>query len=93
LENSQKQVEINPSEKSPENLRFPQKNHYPRSRNKDRENEPFEVMLRRFFRDVQQSGILTEIKKRRFRDKDVSRKILRQAARRKAARKKIKRGY
>ena len=55
--------------------------------------ENFDVMLRRFFRDVQQSGILTEIKKRRFREKDVSRKILRQSARRKAARRKIKRGY
>lgn len=60
---------------------------------KNREGEPFEVMLRRFFRDVQQSGILTEIKRRRFRDRDISRKLLRQAARRKAARKKIKRGY
>lgn len=60
---------------------------------KSRDNEPFEVMLRRFFRDVQQSGILTEIKKRRFREKDISRKILRAAARRKTARKKIKRGF
>lgn len=58
-----------------------------------RENEPFEVMLRRFFRDVQQSGILTEIKKRRFREKNLSRQILRESARRKTARKKIKRGY
>ena len=64
-----------------------------RNRSRSRDGEPFEVMLRRFFRDVQQSGILTEIKKRRFREKDVSRKILREAARRKAARKKIKRGY
>ncbi len=58
-----------------------------------RKQESFEVMLRRFFRDVQQSGILTEIKKRRFHEKDLSRKILRESARRKAARKKIKRGY
>ncbi len=70
----------------------PYQKNYSRSRG-PRENEPFEVMLRRFFRDVQQSGILTEIKKRRFREKDVSRKILRQSARRKAARRKIKRGY
>jgi len=62
-------------------------------RQRHRDNEPFEVMLRRFFRDVQQSGLLTEIKKRRFREKNVSREIIRQAARRKAARKKIKRGY
>lgn len=59
----------------------------------DRGNEPFEVMLRRFFRDVQQSGVLTEIKKRRFREKDLSRKIIRESARRKAIRRKIKRGY
>lgn len=63
------------------------------SRRRERGNEPFEVMLRRFFRDVQQSGILTEIKKRRFREKELSRKILRESARRKSARRKIKRGY
>ena len=67
------------------------------SRYDDRERsdkgENFDVMLRRFFRDVQQSGILTEIKKRRFRSKDVSREKKRSAARRKAAIKRIKRGY
>ena len=56
-------------------------------------NESFEVTLRRFFRDVQQSGILTEIKKRRFRDKEVSREKRRVAARRKAEIRRIKRGY
>jgi ribosomal protein S21 len=55
--------------------------------------EPFEVMLRRFFRDIQQSGILTEIKKRRFRERELSREQIRESARRKTARKKIKRGY
>ena len=55
--------------------------------------ENFEVTLRRFFRDVQQSGILTEIKKRRFRDKDVSRTKRRVSARRKAEVRRIKRGY
>ena len=70
----------------------PYQKNYPRRR-EGRENEPFEVMLRRFFRDVQQSGVLTEIKKRRFREKDLSRKILRESARRKAVRRKIKRGY
>lgn len=59
----------------------------------ERSGEPFEVMLRRFFRDVQQSGVLTEIKKRRFHDKDLSRERIREAARRKAYRRKIKRGY
>lgn len=53
----------------------------------------FEVTLRRFFRDVQQSGILSEIKKRRFREKSLSRSKLRVIARRKAVRKRIKRGY
>ncbi len=58
-----------------------------------RSGEPFEVMLRRFFRDVQQSGILTEMKKRRFRERVLSRERIREAARRKAIRRKIKRGY
>lgn len=60
---------------------------------RERRGEPFEVMLRRFFRDVQQSGILTEIKKRRFRERVLSRERIREAARRKTARRKIKRGY
>jgi len=55
--------------------------------------ENFDVMLRRFFRDVQQSGILTEIKKRRFRAKEVSRDKRRVSARRKAEVRRIKRGY
>lgn len=52
-----------------------------------------EAILRRFFRSVQQSGILTEAKKRRFFEKDISRKKVREIARRKAANRKIKRGY
>ena len=55
--------------------------------------ESFEVILRKFSREVQQSGLLSEIKKRRFREKDMSRKKVRQAAIRKAARKRVKRGY
>ena len=58
-----------------------------------KKSESFDVMLRRFFRDVQQSGVLTEIKKRRYQEKKLSRTRLREIARRKAARKKIKRGY
>jgi len=50
-------------------------------------------MLRKFFREVQQSGILTEIKKRRFRSKELTREQIREGARRKATRRKIKRGY
>lgn len=55
--------------------------------------ESFEVILRRFFRDVQQSGILTDAKKRRFFEKDTSRKLKRTIAQRKADRKRATRGY
>lgn len=58
-----------------------------------RKVESFDVMLRRFFRDVQQSGILTEIKKRRYKEKKLSRDRVREIARRKFIRKKAKRGY
>jgi len=61
--------------------------------NRDERGEPFEVMLRKFFREVQQSGVLTEIKKRRFRSKELTREQIREGARRKAIRRKIKRGY
>ncbi len=66
-----------------------------RSQNYSRDDrtEPFEVMLRKFFREVQQSGILTDIKKRRFRERELTREQIRMSARRKAARKKIKRGF
>jgi len=63
------------------------------SRGYNDRGEPFEVMLRKFFREVQQSGILTEIKKRRFRSKELTREQIRESARRKATRRKIKRGY
>jgi len=59
----------------------------------ERGNESFDVMLRRFFRDVQQSGILTEIKKRKFHAKEISRDKRRVSARRKAEVRKLKRGY
>jgi len=58
-----------------------------------RKVESFDVMLRRFFRDVQQSGVLTEIKKRRYKEKKLSRDRVREIARRKSIRKKAKRGY
>lgn len=60
---------------------------------KRKEKEGFEVLLRRFFRDVQQSGVLTEIKKRRYFTKDVSRIKKRDTAHRKAVRKRAKQGY
>jgi ribosomal protein S21 len=52
-----------------------------------------EVMLRRFFRDVQQSEIMTEIKKRRFFEKKASRNKRRAVAQVRAVRRKTKRGY
>lgn len=55
--------------------------------------EPFEVILRRFNREVMQSGLMTEVKKRRFREKDLSRVLRRKIAVVKAARRKVKRGY
>ena len=55
--------------------------------------EGFESMLRRFFRDVQQSGILSEVKRRRFREQGLSRTKRREIATRKAARRRFKRGY
>lgn len=60
---------------------------------KRKEREGFEVLLRRFFREVQQSGVLTEIKKRRYFEKEPSRDKKRETARRKAARKRAKQGY
>ncbi|MEK7184269.1 MAG: 30S ribosomal protein S21 [Patescibacteria group bacterium] len=65
--------------------------------NRDRDGKPrsasFDVVLRRFFREVQQSRILSEVKKRRYRTKRTSRTIIRQSARRKAIQKRVKRGY
>jgi ribosomal protein S21 len=58
-----------------------------------RDRESFEVILRRFFREVQQSAVLTEAKKQRFFEKDRSRKLKRVIAQRKATRKRAARGY
>jgi len=60
---------------------------------KKKGKEPFEVLLRRFNREIQSSGVLTDVKKRRFFLKDVSRKLKRASAQRKAERKIVKRGY
>lgn len=57
-------------------------------------NRPnFAVMMRKFYRDVQQSRILSEAKKRRFRERPVSRTDRRLAAIRQARVKKLRRGY
>jgi len=52
-----------------------------------------DVMIRKFLREVQLSGILTEAKKRRYREKDPSRRDRRASARRKAVRNESKRGW
>ncbi len=56
-------------------------------------NYSVEVMLRRFFRDVQQSEVMTEIKRRRFFEKKPSRMKRRVVAQVRAVRRKVKRGY
>ena len=56
-------------------------------------NERFESLLRRFNREIQQSGILTITKKNRYFEKEPNRTMRRESATRKVARRKIKRGY
>ena len=58
-----------------------------------RRSESADVTIRRFFREVQLSGILTEAKKRRYREKELSRSKKREQARRKAKRNEFKRGW
>ncbi len=63
-------------------------------RTDSRDRRPsFDVILRRFFREVQQSRILSEVKRRRYNVKDPSRKLRRRSAIRKAISKKVKRGW
>jgi ribosomal protein S21 len=52
-----------------------------------------ELIFRKFFREIQQSRILSEAKKRRYFGKDLTREQKREIARRKAFVKKLKRGY
>jgi len=51
------------------------------------------IMLRKFYRDVQQNRILSEAKKRITRTKDISRTERRAGAIRKARIKRLVRGY
>ena len=55
--------------------------------------EKFDVMLRRFNREVQQSGILTTAKIKRFFEKEVNRGERRKSAIRKNVIRKLRRGY
>jgi len=52
-----------------------------------------EVVLRRFFRDIQQSQLMTEIKQRRYFEKSPSRNQRRVNAQSRAIRRREKRGY
>jgi len=52
-----------------------------------------EVVLRRFFRDIQQSQLMTEIKARRYFEKSPSRNQRRVNAQARAVRRREKRGY
>jgi len=55
--------------------------------------EKFDVMLRRFNREVQQSGILTVAKTKRYFEKELNRSMRRKSAIRKNVIRKLKRGY
>lgn len=50
-------------------------------------NESFENLMRRFNRRVQQSGTLTDVKKRQYFERPISKRDLRDAAIRKRIRK------
>lgn len=56
-------------------------------------DEKFDIILRRFNREVQQSGILTTAKTKRYFEKDINRSQRRKAAIRKNVIRKLKRGY
>lgn len=60
---------------------------------KKKERERFDSLLRRFNREVQQSGILTIVKQNRFFETAPNRRLRRQAAIRKNVIRKIRRGY
>lgn len=55
--------------------------------------EKFDVMLRRFNREVQQSGVLTIAKTKRFFASEINRSQRRKSAIRKNVIRKLKRGY
>ena len=58
---------------------------------KVRDNEPFEVAMKRFKKQCEKAGILSELKRREYYDKPSVRKKKKAAAARKRAIKKIKR--
>jgi len=58
---------------------------------KVKENEPIEIAMKRFKKQVEKAGILTELRRREFYDKPSIRKKKKAAASRKRALKKLKR--
>jgi len=58
-----------------------------------KDHERFDVLLRRFNREVQTSGLFSIIKKKRYWSEEPTRTQRRMSAIRKAERKAIKRGY
>lgn len=58
---------------------------------KVRENEPFEAAMRRFKKQCEKAGILSELKRREYYDKPSVRKKKKAAAARKRAIKKMRR--
>jgi small subunit ribosomal protein S21 len=55
-----------------------------------KQGESFENLMRRFNRKIQQSGLLSEAKKRQYREREMSKRELREAAIRKRFRKDAK---
>jgi ribosomal protein S21 len=58
-----------------------------------RDHEGYEVLMRRFLREIQHTRLLAEAKSKRYFDKGLSRTKKRVIAIRKAARRRAKRGY
>jgi small subunit ribosomal protein S21 len=56
-----------------------------------RDNEPFEVAMKRFKKQCEKAGILSELKRREYYDKPSVRKKKKAAAARKRALKKMRR--
>ena len=58
---------------------------------KVKDNEPFEVAMKRFKKQVEKAGILTELRRREYFDKPSVRKKKKAAAAKKRALKRLKR--
>jgi small subunit ribosomal protein S21 len=58
---------------------------------KVRDNEPFEIAMKRFKKAVEKAGVLTELRRRESFDKPSVRRKKKEAAARKRALKKLKR--